>query len=71
MGRFRTIAKAVEEIKKVDPDTCLNYHIIEGLVDDELISYVKTGNKRLVDIDFLFDYLRGVRVEPTITKLAS
>lgn len=71
MGRYRTIAKAVEEIKKADPDTCLNYHVLKGLVDDELVSFLQTGNKKLVDIDFLFEYLHGVRVEPTIIRLAS
>ena len=67
--RFRTIQQALEELKKIDPNTCLSYSVIKKLADMRKISQVKSGNKTMVDIDTLFAFLNGEEVNGTYTEL--
>ena len=52
--RFRKIDKIVEEIKKVDPDTELNWRMIKTLIKEGVITQKKIGNAWLINIDELY-----------------
>ena len=67
--KMRTIANAYQYIKDLDPDTDISPYLIRKLAEQEKISLTKTGNKVLVDVDSLIDYLNGVSFTPTILKI--
>jgi hypothetical protein len=52
--RFRRIETIVKEIKKVDPDTALNWRMIKQLISQGEITKMKIGNAWLVNIDELY-----------------
>ena len=54
---MRTLPKAMEEIKRADPDTQLTLATLRKLVDRGLIGTVPLGNYRLIDLDKLFTLL--------------
>ena len=51
--RMRTIPKAFEEIKKIDPDTCFSMRSLRKLVNSGEIPTVKISNKILINLDLL------------------
>lgn len=57
MARIRTIRKAYEEICNADPYTCLTEHHIRQLAINGNIPTTKAGNKYLLDLDKLIEYL--------------
>lgn len=59
MGRIRTIEKAFDEIKQTDPNTCITKHFIKNLIIEGEIPYRKTGNRYLIDIDEVLNYMKG------------
>lgn len=59
MAKFRTIAKALEEVKKIDPDTCLSDYVLRRLASEEKISQIQSGNKTLIEVESLLDFLNG------------
>lgn len=62
MARIRTIEKAFNEIKQLDPDTCISKHFIRNLIIEGKIPYRKTGNRYLIDIEEVMRYLKGGEV---------
>lgn len=57
MQRIRTINKAFDEIKQQDPETALSLYLIRQMVKQGLVPSIKAGNKRLVDVDVLQEYI--------------
>ena len=55
--RMRTLPKAMEEIKKADPETQFTLATLRKLVDRGIIGCVPLGNYRLVDLDKLLALL--------------
>lgn len=55
--RMRTLQEAAAELKKIDPDTAVTPYRIRKLVLDGTIPHVRAGNKRLLNLDTLLDYL--------------
>ena len=55
--KYRTAQQAYEEIIAIDPDTALTKHSIRKLLSSGDIPVMKVGNKTLVSLDVLFDYL--------------
>ena len=55
--RMRTIPKAFEEIKQVDPDTDLTLRALRRMVSNGEIPVVRISNKVLINLDFLLDKL--------------
>lgn len=55
--RMRTIEQAAAEIKALDPETAISKTALRRLVLTGVISCVKVGNKRLVNLDSVFSYL--------------
>lgn len=52
--RFRKIDKIIEEVKKIDADTELNWRMIKHLIKDGIITQMKIGNAWLVNTDELY-----------------
>lgn len=59
MARIRTIEKAFDEIKRTDTDTCITKHFIKNLIIEGEIPYRKTGNRYLIDVDEVMNYMKG------------
>lgn len=57
LPRMRTIPKAYEEIKKIDPDTCISMRGLRDLVSSGNIPTVKIKNKVLINLDLLIEWL--------------
>lgn len=55
--RMRSIPKAYEEIKKMDPDTSFSMRALRRLVGSGEIPAVKISNKVLINLDLLLDKL--------------
>lgn len=52
--RFRKIDQIIDEIKKVDPDTELNWRLLKQLIKEGKLSQMKIGNAWLVNTDELY-----------------
>ena len=57
MARMRTIPKAYELIKEIDPDTGLTLKNLRCMVNNGEIPVVKIASKRLIDVDLLIKKL--------------
>ena len=57
LPRMRTIPKAYDEIKKNDPDTSISMRAFRKLISSGQIPTVNVGNKVLVNLDLLFNWL--------------
>lgn len=55
--RMRTIQEAAVELRRIDPNTAVTPYFIRRMVLNGTIPHVKAGNKRLVNLDTLLDYL--------------
>lgn len=55
--RMRTIQEAAAELKRIDPGTAVTPYFIRSMVLDGTIPHVKAGNKRLLNLDMLLEYL--------------
>ena len=57
LPRMRTIPKAFDEIKKIDPDTSFTIRQLRQLVRSGDLPTVKISNKVLINLDMLLDLL--------------
>lgn len=57
LPRMRTIQEAAAELRRIDPSTAITPYFIRRLVLNGTIPHVKAGNKRLVNLDTLLEYL--------------
>lgn len=55
--RMRSIPKAYQELKKLDPNTCISMRGLRKIISSGDIPTVKIENKVLVNLDFLIDKL--------------
>ena len=55
----RTIEKAVEELRKQDPDTPVTAYMLRRWIKTGVLPSVKSGNKYLVNMEILDQYLKG------------
>lgn len=55
--RLRTIGTAYREIVENDPDTAISQWFIRKLVTEGAIPSEKSGNKYIIDLDKLEEYL--------------
>ena len=55
--RFRTIKSCLAEIQKWDKDTAVTEHFIRNLIKSEKVVYYKSGNKALVSLGSVLNYL--------------
>lgn len=59
VDRIRTIDTAYEEIRKNDPDTAISRNHIRQIVRDGTIPSIRTGNKYLVSMQVLEEYIKS------------
>ena len=59
VDRIRTIDTAYEEIRKNDPDTAISRNYIRQIVRDGTIPSISTGNKYLVSMQVLEEYIKS------------
>ncbi len=57
LPRMRTIKKAIEEIKELDPNTALNESQLRQMVKAGKIQKVTAGRHTLINLDLLIEYL--------------
>lgn len=57
MPRMRTLPKAVEEIRRMDPDSAFTLHALQRLVKQGKIPVTKVESRRLVNLNQLLEYL--------------
>ena len=57
LPRMRTIPQAFKEIKALDPDTSITVSVLRRLVKEGAIETVQVANKRLLNLDLLFNRL--------------
>lgn len=62
--RMRTISEAVSEIRAEDPHTAVTPYRIRQLILTGSLPSVRAGNKYLVNLDLLLEYLN----QPTADK---
>ena len=58
--RMRTAEGALAVIKTEDPETAVTLRAIRGLINTGKVPHVPVGKKKLVDVDQLMGYLKGV-----------
>lgn len=58
-ARMRFAAQAVEEIRRLDPGTQVSLKLVRRLMNSGAVPSVSvgSGNRRLVNLDALLDYL--------------
>ena len=57
--RMRTITEAASEIRAQDPNTAVTPYRIRQLILTGSLPSVRAGNKYLIDLDILLDYLKN------------
>ncbi|MBQ7122159.1 MAG: hypothetical protein IJO03_07875 [Clostridia bacterium] len=57
--KMRTIKQAIKEIKESDSKTALTERGLRRLVEEKKIVSTLIGNRNLIDMDQLYDYLSG------------
>lgn len=65
--RMRTIDGAMAEIRQADPNSNLTRRALQRMVYSGEIPSVKIGNKNLLNLDFLIDFLSGGMYSQTAT----
>ncbi len=56
MVQMRTAAQAYQEIKQLDPNSCITERQIRQLMKSGKIPVIKVGNRTQVSLDVLLDY---------------
>lgn len=62
--RMRTLPEAIRELKKADPETAYTLRALRAAVNRGDVPVVMVGNKRLVNLDRLFEVLNMPSSEP-------
>lgn len=55
--RFRTVKQCIEIIRTIDPDTAITEWYIRQLVDSGAVISYGSGNKHLINLGSLLEYL--------------
>ena len=64
--RMRTLPKALDEIKRIDPNTCLSMRLLRLMVENNEIPSVLVANKRLINLDLLLEKMSCYNNDSTI-----
>ena len=55
--KMRTIAQMIKEIKIDDPGSCVTEYLIEFIINNQKIDFIRIGNRKFYDFDKV---LRGL-----------
>lgn len=64
MARMRTIKQCIQAIKDQDPESCFSEWWLRQLVKSGKLKCHRAGNRYLIDMDFLDEFLKN----PPITE---
>lgn len=59
MARMRTITKTIEYLKEKDPESAISEWWIRQMVRTGQLKHHKAGNKYLINLDYLEEYLKN------------
>ena len=59
MEKIKTINKAVQMIRKEDPESRISAYMIRQLAYNEKIRSIKSGSKVMIDFDSLLAFLQS------------
>lgn len=68
MPRLRTLNETLKYVKELDPQTALTANALRRMVVSGQMPHIKAGKKYLVDLDLLFEYLKGCRAKETMPE---
>ena len=71
LPKIRTIAEAIEEIKRIDPETAITARFIKEGIANGKIPIIKVGNKVLVNMESIYTFLEGEIAYETVTPVNS
>ena len=66
MPRIRTLTETYNYIKEQDNETAITPNALRRMVVSGQIPCVKAGKKYLIDLDVLFEYLKGTKPEDVL-----
>lgn len=66
MSRLRTLTDTYKYIKETDAGTAVTPNALRRMVVSGRIPCVKVGKKYLIDLDMLFEFLKGSRPEDVL-----
>ena len=66
MSRLRTLTETYNHIKENDAETAVTPSALRRMVVSGQIPCVKVGKKYLIDLDVLFEFLKGTRPEDVL-----
>ena len=66
MPRLRTLTETYNHIKEMDTETAITPNALRRMAVSGNIPCVKVGKKYLIDLDVLFEYLKGTRPEDVL-----
>lgn len=66
MPRIRTLKDTYEFLREMDPNTAVTPNALRRMVVSGQVPCVKAGKKYLIDLDVLFDYLKGTKPEEAL-----
>ncbi len=66
MPRLRTLTETYNYIKEQDNETAITPNALRRMVVSGQIPCVKAGKKYLIDLDALFEYLKGTKPEDVL-----
>ena len=69
--KIRTIAEAIEDIKRIDPETAITARFIKEGIANGKIPIIKVGNKVLVNMESIYTFLEGELIYETVTPVNS
>lgn len=56
---IRTINGTIQELRKDDPETPINSDMLRRWIASGKLKHTKSGNRYLIDLDVLKEFLRG------------
>lgn len=62
--QMRTITEAIKELKELDSSTGFTEYALRTAINQGQIPYIKAGNKILINMENLVNYLNGVSSPP-------
>lgn len=63
LPKMRFPQQALEELRRLDPETPIKVNYIRKLIKTDTIPYVKIGNRCLINFDAFLDYLAAPHPE--------
>jgi len=67
MPRLRTLTETYNYIKETDSDTAITPNALRRMVVTGQVPCTKIGKKYLIDLDVLFEFLKGTKPNESVS----